>query len=207
MSFRSLLPEIALAQSLLRGMDIETETTALDALAVPAWKRVIDRAARAAMADGRSFEEARRDSGTTMHSAALVLAISVAVWIGSDEFGNPGNLIVACVAGVLAWGLGTVVCCWVSRLVVAGADRVGTDEVARVLAFAMAPQLLAVFNGLPIIGPLNRLLLFFWQIGVLVVAVRTTFHVNVGRALVVLALTLLALVGGVWLLVAMLNAV
>lgn len=136
--------------------------------------------------DARTFEEVEADQNATGQAMLIVIASAVAAGIGSIGSGM-GVLMVTLIAALVGWFV------WAFLTFIIGTKvlpEAGTNadlgQMLRVLGFAAAPGLFAIFGIIPILGYLIRFAVFVWQLVAMVIAVRQALdYSSTGRAVLV----------------------
>lgn len=143
------------------------------------------------------FEEVRDDEGATAQAFVVVLLAAIVGAIGSfgafdpgDEYSTAVNATIGggvVVLSILVWAGFALVYLLVGTRVLPGQDTTATlEQVARTTGFAAAAAFLAVFEILPVIGPLIRSLTTILLLVAGVIAIRVAFTVSTGRAIAVI---------------------
>ena len=126
----------------------------------------------AAKLDVAIYEEVEADTRATGMAMATVALVAVAAGIGSAQFGVTvllGGIIVQLVAWFI-WAFLTFII-GTKLLPEAGTDCT-LDQMLRTLGFAAAPGLLLALAFIPLVGSLLRIIVPFWMLATMVIAVR-----------------------------------
>lgn len=147
-----------------------------------------DRMKGAALLDVPTYEEVEHDRTATGQAAVVVGIVALASAIGSLGAGF-GGFVMGILAAFIGW------LAWSGITYLVGANLFGGTatwgELLRTIGFAQSPGVLAVFGIIPILGALVRLVLFFWIVVAVVIAIRQALDFSTGKAI------LTALIGGV----------
>ena len=127
----------------------------------------------AALLNKHVYEEIEADSSATKDALLVVILVSIAT-----GFGNIGSqlslieiILVGPLMGIVKWGIWA----WLTYIVgtkVLPSENTSADwgELARTTAFAQSPGMLNIVAVL--LGPLAILIISFWQLACMVVAIR-----------------------------------
>ena len=143
----------------------------------------------AAALDVATFEEVEHDETATAQAAAVVALTAAAQAIGASGAGL-GSIFGAAAAALIGWGIWAGVTYLIGDKLFGGTATWG--ELLRTLGFAQAPNVLAVFAVLPLVGWLVDAVLVVWVLIAGVVAIRQALDFGTGRAI------LTALIGGLF---------
>lgn len=162
---------------------------------------VVERALRAARGEDALYEEVEADAGANMQAAIVVVAGAAAFGIASLTLGgNPLSLVVGVVLGLLGW-LGYAYACFIigTRVLHGPQTESSFSEVARVLGFASAPNVLLVLAGVPVLGFAVAAVVSVWGIVLTVIALRAALDFTLPRAIgtAIVAWILSALIRGI----------
>jgi hypothetical protein len=134
----------------------------------------------AAMFSVPIYEEVEHDQGATRQAAGVVGLVALASAVEGLELG-PGGLIAAILGAYLGWALWSATCYVVGVQLFEGTADWG--ELLRTIGFAQAPGILLALRILPGAGTPLELLVLFWMIGTVLVAIRQALDFTTGRAL------------------------
>ena len=133
-----------------------------------------DRMVGAATLNVGVYEEVEADTGATGQAMGVVLLSSIAGGIGSVGLGAGGF------GGVIAGGIAALIG-WVSwafltyligtRLLAEPQTHADVGELMRTLGFAQSPGLARVLGIIPVLGPIVLLVVSFWTLATMVIAV------------------------------------
>ena len=169
---------------------------------------IFGRMIRALSFDERLYLEIAGDSTAITQAGMIVLLSAVARVLGLQA-GGPELILLHMVQLVIWWAVLSLTIWAVGhRLFPAqptdyGAGQDGPDplKVARVLGFAMTPRIFRSLAFIPTVGLFISYAAAFWQIFLMIIAVRTLFGYNEDvRAIYVVAVGLLPLMIGLELL-------
>jgi hypothetical protein len=160
---------------------------------------IIDRAKRVIQLDQPVFRTIARDPNATQQAAIVVGVVAIAGAIGGASEGF-GGIFLGIVGALIGWlifaGLS-----WFFGTNIFGTPTTVTnwESLLRTLGYAQAPNVLAVFGFIPIIGWLAALIGSLWAIVTAVVAIRETLAFSTGRAIItaIIAAIASALVMGI----------
>ena len=153
------------------------------------WERWKDRIMRsriagALMLDAAVYREVKHDESAIGQAAGTVALAALGGWVGGTgaaavgtAVGGPLGGIYGALAGWLTW---TAVAYLVGVRLLGGRARVG--ELLRTLGFAQAPGILFAAAALPFIGGLVGMVVNFWLVAAVVVALREALDVSTVRA-------------------------
>lgn len=147
---------------------------------------MVDRMIGAAKLDAATFEEIERDESAIGQALGVVLIAAVAAGIGGLRGGSTA-LVAALFGAVIGWAV------WAAIVFVVGTKilpepqtKADFPEVLRTIGFAASPGVLNVFAILPFLGVLVGIVVMFWQLAAMVVAVRQALdYQTTGKAVIV----------------------
>jgi hypothetical protein len=140
----------------------------------------------AARLDVGTYEEVEADAGATGQAMAVVILSSIAAGIGAGRGGVAGLLVVM-VASLVGWFLWAFLAFLIgTKLLPEPQTRSNMGELLRTTGFSSSPGMLRVLGFIPFVGWLILLVVFFWMLASMVVAVRQALdYKSTGRAVVV----------------------
>lgn len=146
-----------------------------------AGRSMTERMRGAALLDVPTYEEVEHDTTATGQAAGVVGLVAVASAIGSIGHGGltMGGSIVWAFVGWLVW---SGLCYLIGTRLFDGQATWG--EVLRTVGFAQTPALLTAIAFIPLLGVLVRLVVFFWLLAAVVVALRQALDISTGKAIV-----------------------
>jgi hypothetical protein len=138
---------------------------------------------RAAKLDDGVYEEVERDPDAMGQAAMIVIGTSILAGIGQLPDNGIGGLIAGMIFALLGW----VAFAWVAYFV---GTRVFNEpnthanfgEVARVVGFASSPNVLQVFQIIPLLGPLIGLAASVWVLVATVIGIRAALELPTMKA-------------------------
>lgn len=146
--------------------------------------RIINRAKDVMTFNTRTYDEIVRDPSATTEAAIVVATVAIASGLGRLFIG-PGALIGAVLAMLLGWVVGAAVIYFVGTRITGEATTVSSVErVMRVVGYASAPFIFSIFSGLWLIGWIFATVIFFWILGTMVLAIRASMNMSLGRAII-----------------------
>lgn len=134
----------------------------------------------AATFDIATYEELEHDETATAQAAIVVGMVAVAAAVASLQVGT-GGIIAGLVGAYVGWGLWSATCYFVGVQLFEGTADWG--ELLRTIGFAQAPGILLLLRAVPGIDTIVQLVIFFWMIGTVLVAIRQALDFGTGRAL------------------------
>lgn len=123
--------------------------------------------------DARTFEEIEADTSANAQAFAVVVGASVAAGIGVAVGFGAAGLIRETLGALVGWVLWAGVTYVIgTRLLPEPQTRTNMGELLRVIGYAYAPNVFALFGFIPVLGVLVRTVVAFWLLAATVVAVR-----------------------------------
>ena len=153
----------------------------------PAGRSIWSRMRGAAILDVATFEEVEHDETATAQAAAVVALTAAAQAIAASSAGL-GSIFGAAAAALIGWLVWAGITYFIGAKLFRGTATWG--ELLRTLGFAQAPNVLAVFAILPLVGWLVDAVLWVWVLIAGVIAIRQALDFDTGRAI------LTTLIGG-----------
>ena len=146
--------------------------------------RIVQRAKDIMTFNTRTYEEIVRDPNATTEAAIVVATVAIASGLGR-MFAGPGALIGAVLAMLLGWVVAAAVIYFVGTRITGEATTTSSVErVMRIVGYASAPFVFSIFSGLWLIGWLFAMVIFFWFLGTMVLAIRAALDISLSRAIV-----------------------
>ena len=134
-----------------------------------------DRMVGTSLLNSNTIEELEHDRGATVQAGIIVVLTAISAGIGG-LFANEMSVVdafIALIVGLLSWAV------WASSTWLVGTTILRTPEtqadwgqMARGTGFAQSPGVFNFLAFVPWIGGLIVLILFFWRMAAMVVAVR-----------------------------------
>lgn len=154
---------------------------------------IVDRARRVVQLDQRVFDEIAHDPAATREAAIVVAVVAVASAIGGAADGVNG-IIVGVIGAILGWLIFAGMA-WFFGTNIFGTPTTSAsaESMLRTLGYAQAPNVLAIFGFIPVLGWLAALLGSIWSVVVAIVAIRQTLQISTGRAIITAVLAWIAL--------------
>jgi hypothetical protein len=150
---------------------------------------LVQRMIRAARLEPGLYEEVEADQTAT--NAALIVVVIVAVCNGlgaalglmlrGASGRAPGALIGEIVSAVIGWLIWSYLAYFIGTRLFDG--RATPGEMLRTIGFSHSPGVLNILGFIPVLGPLVRLVVFFWLLVAGVVAVRQALDFDTGKAI------------------------
>ena len=167
---------------------------------------ILDRAKRVVQLDQPVFRTIARDPNATQQAAIVVGIVALAGAIGGAGEGF-GGIALGIVGALIGWLLFAGLA-WFFGTNIFGTPTTVTswESLLRTLGYAQAPNVLAIFGFVPILGWLAAFIGSIWALVTAIVAIRETLGFSTGRAIITaiiaaiaagLVMAILALVFGV----------
>ena len=158
----------------------------------------VQRLVGAARLDSATYEEVEADRSVTGQALGTVVLSSLAAGVGAT--GQDAGLLAAVIAAVgalLGWFMWALVVWFVgTRVLPEPQTQADVGELLRTTGFAAAPGLVRVIGIVPFLAVPVAVVVAFWMLAAMVVAVRQALdYAGTGRALVVCGIGLLAYLG------------
>ena len=133
----------------------------------------VDRVQGVLALDARTFEDIEADPSATVQALLVVVVASIAAGIGAAVQLGPVGILRETVGALAGWVMWAGVT-WLigAKLLPESQTRTDMGELLRVIGFAYAPNLFALFAHVPVLGLLVRTVIAFWLLAATVVAVR-----------------------------------
>lgn len=150
---------------------------------------MIDRLVRAGKMDPVLYQEVERNPGLSSEALRVVVLVSAASGAGSllshlmqgQLLTGIGSAIAAVILGVVAYYV------WSFAVLIVGTKMLGGTadfgEVSRCIAYAYAPNALAIFGFVPALGGLITLVGSVWALVLGIVAIRQAMNFSTGPAI------------------------
>ena len=133
------------------------------------------------------FEEIEADKHANGQALAIVVIGTLAAGLAGGQYGGVGRMVletIGAVVGLIIWAALTYVLG--VRLLPEPQTRSDLGELLRVMGYATAPTLFAVFGPIPFVGRVVPYAVSFWLLGTFTVAVRQALdYRSTVRALIV----------------------
>ena len=136
----------------------------------------------AARLDSATYEDVEHDRGATLQAMLVVVIVSIAGGVGGFLAGDADlirGVIFGVIRGLLSWAV------WAAAAMLIGTTILKTSEtqadwgqLARGTGFAQTPGILNILVFIPIAGLVIGLVVFFWQLAAMLIAVRQTLDYN-----------------------------
>lgn len=158
----------------------------------------VERLIGAARLDPATYEEVEADKTATGQALLAVVLSSLAAGVGASgqNAGLPAAIL-ASVSALIGWFMWAAVVWFIgTRVLPEPQTQSDVGELLRTTGFAAAPGLVRVLGVIPFLGVPVAIVVTFWMLAAMVVAVRQALdYRGTGRALVVCAVGLLAYLG------------
>lgn len=139
-----------------------------------------DRMVGAAMLRSNVYDEVEADTDATSQAALVVGLVALAGAIGGAGAGL-GGIVTGIFSAYIGWLLWSGVAYLVGDKLFGGTATWG--ELLRTIGFAQAPGILYLIGVIPLLGWLVNLLVAFWILIAVIVAIRQALDFGTGRAL------------------------
>lgn len=145
---------------------------------------IIDRAKRVMQLDQPVFRTIARDPNATQQAAIVVGIVAIAGAIGGATEGI-GGIVLGIVGAIIGWLIFAGLA-WFFGTSIFGTPTTTTnwESLLRTLGYAQAPNVLAVFGFIPILGGIVAFIGSIWAIVTAIVAIRETLAFSTGRAII-----------------------
>jgi hypothetical protein len=145
---------------------------------------IVERAIKVVKLEPRVFDIIARDPTATQQAAIVVGVVALASAIGGAADGISG-FIVGLIGAILGWLIFAGLA-WFFGTNIFGTPTTVTnwESLLRTLGYAQAPNVLAIFGIIPLIGWIPALIGSIWAIVTAVVAIRETLDFSTGRAVI-----------------------
>jgi hypothetical protein len=137
--------------------------------------------------DTRAFEEVERDPTAMGQAAGVIVLAAVSAGIGNLYYGGLSGIVWGVIINLISY-LAWAAIVWVvgTKVMPDPATNADFPETFRVIAFAAAPGVLSIVTIIPLLGWLLMLVIWFWMIAAMVVAVKEVLdYSTLGKAIVV----------------------
>ncbi len=141
----------------------------------------------AAKLDANTYEEVEADSNATGQALGVVVIASIASGVSQAGTMGIGGLIGGTIAGLIGWVIWALVIFLLGTKVLPDKSTSSSlGELLRTTGFAQAPGALLVLGIIPILGILVVIIIFFWRLATMVIAVRQALdYSSTGKAILV----------------------
>lgn len=151
---------------------------------------IVSRMIRAAQLDVNFYEEVEADTSLNTEALTVVILVSAAGGIGSflsslfggSLLGGLGALVFGVIMGIAGYYIWAYLTFFIGTNLFKGTADPG--EMLRTLGYASAPQALAIFSFIPIIGGLLGLVGGIWALVAGVIAVRQAMDFDTTNAII-----------------------
>jgi hypothetical protein len=146
--------------------------------------RIVQRAKDVLTFNTRTYDEIVRDPSATAEAAIVVATVAIASGLGR-LFAGPGPLIGAVLALLIGWVVGAAIIYFVgTRITGESTTATSVERVMRIVGYASAPYVFSIFSGLWLIGWIFATIIFFWALVTMVLAIRASLNMTLGRAVI-----------------------
>ena len=157
---------------------------------------ILSRMLGAALLRADAYEDVEADRSATMQALLIVIVVAAAAAVGGALSGE-GELVKGIIFGIIRGAVSWAV--WALGTMLVGTTILKTQEteadwgqLARTTGFAQTPGLLNVFIFIPVLGAIIGILLVFWQLATMVIAVRQSLdYTSTLRAFFVILIALI----------------
>ena len=145
---------------------------------------VLDRMIGAAALNPDAYEAVERDEGATGTALLIVVATSIAAGIGALTDSGLSGLFAGIIVALISWVVYAAVAYIIgTRIFATPETRATLGELLRTLGFAQVPRFFLVLSGIPVLGLLVGVVVFFWVLATTIVALRQALDFTTGRAI------------------------
>ena len=157
---------------------------------------ILNRMLGAALLRADAYEDVEADRSATLQAFLIVILVAVAAGVGFSLSGE-GDLVKGIISGIIRGVVSWAV--WALSTMLVGTTILKTQEteadwgqLARTTGFAQTPGLLNVLIFIPVLGAILGILLIFWQIATMIIAVRQSLdYTSTLRAFFVILIALI----------------
>ena len=162
---------------------------------------IVDRMVRAARLDVQLYEEVEADINATNQALLVVVIVALATGIGqavsasmdaTATRGVVGPIVGGLLNALVGWAVWSYVIYYVGTRFMGGTATYG--ELLRTLGFAQTPNILHIFNFIPVLGGLLSLIAFVWFIVAGFIAARQALDVDNAKTFWTIVLGAVALI-------------
>ena len=145
----------------------------------------VNRVVGAARLDVRTYEEVEADTTATGQALLVVVLSSVASGLSFVTMNGVRGVIFGTLAAIAGWIIWAGITYLVgTKMLPEPQTQSDMGELLRTIGFAMSPGILRILGLIPFIGLLVNLVVFFWLLAAVVVAVRQALdYRSTGRAI------------------------
>ena len=143
---------------------------------------ILSRMLGAALLRADAYEDVEADRSATLQAFLIVILVAVAAGVGVALSGD-GDLVKGIISGIIrgvvswaVWALGTMLVG--TTILKTQETEADWGQLARTTGFAQTPGLLNVLIFIPVLGAILGILLIFWQIATMIIAVRQSLDYN-----------------------------
>jgi hypothetical protein len=139
----------------------------------------------AARLDVAIYEEVEADTNATGQALLVVVLSSVAAGLSFVTLNGIRGVILGTLSAIVGWIIWAGITYLVgTKLLPEPQTQSDMGELLRTIGFAMSPGILRILGIIPIIGFLVNVVVFFWLLAAVVVAVRQALdYKSTGRAI------------------------
>ena len=128
-----------------------------------------------------TYEEVERDGSAIVQALAVVVLVAIAggvgTILGSVIFGGAvdllDGLLFGVIRGIVSWGVWALIAWIVGSTILKTRDtEADWGQLARGTGFAQTPGLFNILVFIPIAGAIIAIIVFFWQVAGMMIAVR-----------------------------------
>jgi len=144
-----------------------------------------DRMIGAAKLDAAIYEEVEADTTATGQALLVVVLSSIAAGLSFVTINGVTGVIWGTLAAIVGWIVWAGITYLVgTKMLPEPQTKADMGELLRTIGFAMSPGILRIFGIIPVIGFLVNLVVMFWLLAAVVVAVRQALdYKSTGRAI------------------------
>lgn len=143
-------------------------------------RTLTDRMVGAAMLRNEVYEEVEADGRANGQAALVVALVAVAAAVGGVG-GGTGGIVTGILSAYIGWLLWSGVTYLIGTKLLGGTAT--WSELLRTIGFAQSPGVLYVIGVIPLLGWLANLVVAFWVLIAVIVAIRQALDFSTGRAI------------------------
>lgn len=143
-------------------------------------RTLTDRMVGAAMLRNEVYEEVEADGRANGQAALVVALVAVAAAVGGVG-GGTGGIVTGILSAYIGWLLWSGVTYLIGTKLLGGTAT--WSELLRTIGFAQSPGVLYVIGVIPLLGWLANLVVAFWVLIAVIVAIRQALDFRTGRAI------------------------
>lgn len=145
---------------------------------------IVDRVMGVLKLDIPTYAAIERDRNATKEAAIIVGLAALAGAIGGVREGV-GGVVLGIISALISWVIFSALAYFFGTQLFGRPTTQGdVEQVARVVGYAQAPRILAVFGSIPFIGWIPALVGAIWSLICVIIAIRESLEFGTGRAII-----------------------